>query len=70
MGTNIRIGARFNNIIDIRACPNQDVNKDFATDKARFSYDGLSKARIVEPMVRNPSGALSTHGWDEILQSK
>ncbi|CBY08468.1 unnamed protein product [Oikopleura dioica] len=68
VGTNIRIGSRFNNIIDIRACPNQDVNKDFATDKARFSYDGLSKARIVEPMVRNPSGALTTHGWDEILQ--
>lgn len=68
VGTNIRIGARFNNIIDIRACQNQDVNKDFATDKARFSYDGLSKARIVEPMIRNPSGALSTHGWDEILQ--
>ncbi|CAG5099662.1 Oidioi.mRNA.OKI2018_I69.XSR.g16623.t1.cds [Oikopleura dioica] len=69
VGTNIRIGARFNNIIDIRACPNQDVNKDFATDKARFSYDGLSKARITEPMIRNPSGALSTHGWDEILQT-
>lgn len=68
VGANIRIGARFNNIIDIRACRNHDVNKDYATDKARFSYDGLSKGRILEPMIRNPSGALTTHGWDEILQ--
>ena len=84
VGTNVRIGSRFNNIIDIRACRNDDVNLDYATDKvfkdfwvlfyqsikARFSYDGLSKGRILEPMIRNPNGQLSSHGWDEILQSK
>ena len=70
VGTNIRIGSRFNSIIDIRACRNDDVNLEYATDKARFSYDGLSKGRILEPMIRSPSGALSSHGWDEILQSK
>ena len=31
-----------------------DVNKEYATDKARFSYDGLSKKRLTEPMVRDP----------------
>merc|ERR1712130_688228 len=68
VGTNVRIGSRFNNIIDIRACRNDDVNLEYATDKARFSYDGLSKGRILEPMIRSPSGQLSSHGWDEILQ--
>ena len=33
VGTNVRIGSRFNNIIDIRACRNDDVNLDYATDK-------------------------------------
>lgn len=46
------------------------MNLDYATDKARFSYDGLSKGRILEPMIRNPNGQLSSHGWDEILQSE
>ena len=35
LGTNIRIGSRFNNIVDIRACDNDDVNKEYATDKGR-----------------------------------
>jgi len=68
VGTNIRIGARFNNIVDIRACDNEDVNKEYATDKARFCYDGLNKKRITEPMVRDPSGNLVPYGWDEVLQ--
>ena len=70
IGTNIRIGARFNNIVDIRACDNDDVNKEYASDKARFSYDGLSKKRLSEPMVRDASGNLVPYGWDEVLQSK
>lgn len=70
VGTNIRIGARFNNIVDIRACENEDVNKEYATDKARFCYDGLNKKRITEPMIRDPSGNLVPYGWDEVLQSK
>ena len=69
IGTNIRIGARFNNIVDIRACDNDDVNKEYASDKARFSYDGLSKKRLSEPMVRDASGNLVPYGWDEVLQS-
>lgn len=70
LGTNIRIGSRFNNIVDIRACDNEDVNKEFASDKARFSYDGLTKKRLSEPMVRDASGNLVPYGWDEVLQSK
>ena len=44
--------------------------KEYATDKARFCYDGLSKKRITEPMIRDPSGNLVPYGWDEVLQSK
>ena len=54
--------------MDIRACENEDVNREFASDKARFSYDGLSKKRITEPMIRDPSGNLVPQGWDEVLQ--
>ena len=56
--------------MDIRACENEDVNKEYATDKARFCYDGLNKKRITEPMIRDPSGNLVPYGWDEVLQSK
>ena len=44
------------------------MNKEYATDKARFSYDGLSRKRLSEPMVRDPSGNLVPYGWDEVLQ--
>ena len=46
------------------------MNKEYASDKARFSYDGLSKKRLSEPMVRDASGNLVPYGWDEVLQSK
>jgi NADH-quinone oxidoreductase subunit G len=54
VGTNIRLDARGREIMRIVPRLNEAVNEVWMADKARFSYDGLSKRRLDRPWVRNP----------------
>ena len=45
----------------------QDVNEAWISDKTRFSYDGLKRQRLVEPMVRNDKGQLTPVDWEVAL---
>lgn len=45
----------------------QEVNEEWLSDKGRFSYDGLHRQRLVEPMLREPDGALNYATWEDVL---
>lgn len=52
-GSRIRVDSRGMEILRILPSHNRLINEDWITDKIRFSYDGLSKQRLVLPMMRN-----------------
>ena len=46
----------------------EDLNEEWISDKARFSYDGLKSQRLMEPMVRK-EGQLQPASWMEALNA-
>lgn len=47
----------------------QEVNEEWIGDKARFSYDGLKRQRLSEPMIRRPDGQLQAVSWKDALEA-
>lgn len=47
----------------------QDINEEWIGDKARFSYDGLKRQRLSEPMIRRPDGQLQAASWKDALEA-
>lgn len=57
---------------DKRSCPFifwQEVNEEWISDKARFSYDGLKRQRLNEPLIRNSEGQLEPVTWAKALKT-
>ena len=52
VGCNIRVDARGSEVMRILPRLNEDVNEEWISDKARFSYDGLKRRRLDVPMVK------------------
>lgn len=52
MGSNIRIDSRGLEVMRILPRLNEDVNEEWISDKARFSYDGLKLQRIDRPYLK------------------
>jgi NADH-quinone oxidoreductase chain G len=52
VGSNIRIDSRGSEIMRILPKLNEDVNEEWISDKTRFSYDGLKRQRLTEPMIK------------------
>jgi NADH-quinone oxidoreductase subunit G len=63
-GCNIRVDARGSEVMRILPRLNEDVNEEWISDKARFSYDGLKRRRLDVPMVKH-DGKLRPTGWDD-----
>ena len=53
VGCNIRVDARGSEVMRILPRLNEDVNEEWISDKARFSYDGLKRRRLDVPMVKH-----------------
>jgi NADH-quinone oxidoreductase subunit G len=64
VGSNIRIDARGSEVMRVLPRLNEDVNEEWISDKARFSYDGLRRRRLDVPMVKQ-GGRLQPAGWNE-----
>ena len=64
MGCNIRVDARGSEVMRILPRLNEQVNEEWISDKARFSYDGLKRRRLDVPMVKI-DGKLRPTGWHE-----
>jgi NADH-quinone oxidoreductase subunit G len=64
VGCNIRVDARGSEVMRILPRLSEDVNEEWISDKARFSYDGLKCRRLDVPMVK-VGGKLQPSGWNE-----
>jgi NADH-quinone oxidoreductase subunit G len=62
VGCNIRVDARPPEVMRIVPRLHEDINEEWLSDKARFSYDGLKRRRLDVPMVRR-DGKLRVTDW-------
>ncbi len=58
LGSNIRVDVKGNEIMRILPKPNYFLNREWITDKIRFSYQGFKSNRIIYPMYRNNKNEL------------
>lgn len=65
IGSNIVVQHRAGDVMRIVPRVNEEVNEEWLDDRARFSYDGLRRQRLVTPMVRDQSGLLKPCDWDD-----
>ena len=68
VGCNIRIDARGPEVMRIVPRLNEEINEEWISDKARFSYDGLKKRRLDVPMVKR-DGKLRPASWREAFEA-
>jgi len=69
VGTNIVVSTRAGDLLRMVPRLNEDVNEEWMTDKARFSYDGLKRQRLTQPMVRNEHNRLVKVDWQDALST-
>lgn len=66
-GQNIVVSHRGGDVMRIIPKMNDEVNEEWISDQARFSYDGLKRQRILTPMAKNTNGTLQPVSWEEAL---
>ena len=66
VGSNIRIDVRGSEIMRILPRLNEDVNEEWISDKTRFSYDGLKRQRLNNPIIKE-NGTYRTVSWEKAL---
>ncbi|MHA1157917.1 MAG: NADH-quinone oxidoreductase subunit NuoG [Alphaproteobacteria bacterium] len=64
LGSAIRIDTRGLEVMRIMPRPNEAVNEEWISDKARFIWDGLRTQRLDRPYVRR-DGRLAPASWGE-----
>ena len=68
VGSNIRIDTRGAEVMRILPRLHEDVNEEWISDKARFSWDGLKNQRLDRPYVRR-GGKLKPATWPEAFEA-
>ncbi|XP_058789772.1 NADH-ubiquinone oxidoreductase 75 kDa subunit, mitochondrial isoform X2 [Phymastichus coffea] len=66
VGSNIVVSHRSGEVLRILPRVNEDINEEWLSDKARFSYDGLKRQRIITPMLKR-NGKLQNVEWEDAL---
>lgn len=66
IGSNIVVSTRTGEVLRVLPRMNEDINEEWIDDKARFSYDGLKRQRLVAPMLRI-DGELQPVEWEDAL---
>jgi len=67
VGTNIVVSSRAGDLLRIIPRLNEEVNEEWLADKGRFSYDGLKRQRLTQPMARGDGGKLTKVDWQDAL---
>jgi NADH dehydrogenase (ubiquinone) Fe-S protein 1 len=67
IGSNIRIDARGQEVMRILPRLNDDINEEWISDKARFSYDGLKRQRLTTPLIKKGNDFVPAT-WPEALE--
>ncbi|CAL7948115.1 unnamed protein product [Xylocopa violacea] len=66
VGSNIVISHRTGEVLRILPRVNEEINEEWLSDKARFSYDGLKRQRLITPMMKI-NGKLEAVEWEDVL---
>lgn len=66
VGSNIVISHRTGEVLRILPRVNEEINEEWLSDKARFSYDGLKRQRLITPMIK-VNGKLEAVNWEDAL---
>lgn len=64
--SNIRIDVRGSEIMRVLPRLNEEVNEEWISDKARFSYDGLKRQRLTTPLLKVEDSYVSIT-WKDIF---
>jgi len=67
IGSNVVVNTRGGEVMRIIPRLNEDINEEWISDKARFSYDGLKRQRLTTPYVKGADGKLAAATWEEAL---
>lgn len=67
VGSNIRVDARGNEVMRVLPRLNEDVNEEWISDKTRHAVDGLKRARLDRPYIRDAQGQLRPATWEQAL---
>ncbi|CAH2034314.1 unnamed protein product [Thlaspi arvense] len=67
VGSNIRVDSRGPEVMRIIPRLNEDINEEWISDKTRFSYDGLKRQRLSDPMIRDADGRFKAVSWRDAL---
>ena len=68
LGANIRVDTRGPEVMRILPRLNEEINEEWIGDKTRFSYDGLKRQRLDQPMVKGADGEFKPVQWVEALE--
>lgn len=66
LGSNIRVDTKGLEVMRVLPKICEDINEEWISDKARFSYDGLKYQRLDAPYIRT-NGKLLEVSWSEAL---
>uniref|UniRef100_A0A3P9MLW7 NADH-ubiquinone oxidoreductase 75 kDa subunit, mitochondrial n=1 Tax=Oryzias latipes TaxID=8090 RepID=A0A3P9MLW7_ORYLA len=67
VGSDIVLSTRGGEVMRVLPRLNEDISEDWISDKTRFSYDGLKRQRLTQPLVKNDSGQLVPASWEDVL---
>jgi len=69
LGSNIRVDTRGTEVMRVVPRLHEGVNEEWISDKARFSYDGLKRQRLDQPLIRDDeTGKLTPATWERALE--
>ncbi|XP_053987042.1 NADH-ubiquinone oxidoreductase 75 kDa subunit, mitochondrial [Hylaeus volcanicus] len=66
VGSNIVLSHRTGEVLRVLPRVNEEINEEWLSDKARFSYDGLKRQRLITPMIKI-NGKLEAVEWEDAL---
>jgi NADH-quinone oxidoreductase subunit G len=70
VGSNIRVDARSGEVLRVLPRLNEDVNEEWISDKTRHACDGLKRARLDRPYIRDEkTGEMRESNWDEAISA-
>jgi NADH-quinone oxidoreductase chain G len=67
IGCNIRIDIRGYEIMRILPRLNVKINEEWISDKTRFSFDGLKRQRLYDPLIKKKTGKFKIVSWQIAL---
>jgi NADH-quinone oxidoreductase subunit G len=67
IGSNTRLDVRGVNVMRVLPRSNDEINENWISDKARFSYDGLKMQRLDKPFIKK-NGHFQETSWESALE--